>query len=224
MLLSEIVYNIKNLLEGGISTNDLDLSDRQIAFIVAYYRAKIIKQQTDQGQSISEQLWSDLGKVELLETDKYKGELHPIKTTKKSLPKIIQVANRDLIQYVGSLDGKTSYQRFTSSHNSFKRFRRYTNHLPSYSYIGNTFYFNNLNCNQKYVNIQAVVENPLDLQEYLEEEGECEIKGFDFEYPISATILDMIYKMMMDAELKLLLTVFKNTTNDSEDNPANRSN
>ena len=45
MTLGEIIYNAKNLLNKGQSTDDFNLSDRQWSFIVNYYRAKLVKQQ-----------------------------------------------------------------------------------------------------------------------------------------------------------------------------------
>ncbi len=225
MLLSEIVFNIRNLIEGGISDNSFDLSNRQIAFIVAYYRAKIIKQQTDQGQSLSPQLISDFGKVELKDQDKYDfNNLHIEKVNKDVLPSIIQAGNKDLITYIGALDGNTSYQLYHPQHHVFKCYRKYTSKLESYKRIGNTFYFYNLNPIQKYVNIQGVAENPLEVQEYLERTNQCSMLGLDFNYPISSAMLDMVYKMIMEAELRLLLNNFKNSTNDSNSNPTGKEN
>ena len=47
MLLSKIIYNIKNLYSGGIQSDDINLSDAQLAHIINYYRAKLIKQEQE---------------------------------------------------------------------------------------------------------------------------------------------------------------------------------
>ena len=40
--LNEIAYNIKNLVEGGISGEDSNLSIRQIKHMVDYHRANLL--------------------------------------------------------------------------------------------------------------------------------------------------------------------------------------
>ena len=63
MLQSEIIYNVKNLLAGGILSDDLDLSISQMAFIIDYYRARLVKQDQDKGRFNTELYIQNLGKV-----------------------------------------------------------------------------------------------------------------------------------------------------------------
>ncbi|NJO65416.1 MAG: hypothetical protein HC836_47180 [Richelia sp. RM2_1_2] len=42
--LNEIVYNIKNIRKAGGLTDDDDLSNRQLYFIVGYVRSMLIKE------------------------------------------------------------------------------------------------------------------------------------------------------------------------------------
>ena len=70
MWLSEIVYNIKNLIGGGINSDDLNLRDSQFAFIIAYYRSKLLKQDQDKGRDNLELYKQNLGKVEVMMADK----------------------------------------------------------------------------------------------------------------------------------------------------------
>jgi len=51
--LREIVYNIKNIAEGGTSlTEDSKISDSQVEFLVNVYRAKTLMQYTNSGRSV----------------------------------------------------------------------------------------------------------------------------------------------------------------------------
>ena len=50
MLLSEIVYNIKNLIAGGLESDDENLSNAQVGFMVGYYRAKLFRQDRLKGR------------------------------------------------------------------------------------------------------------------------------------------------------------------------------
>ncbi len=51
--LNEIAYNIKNLISGGVASDDSDVSLRQIKFMVHYHRANLLIQYTDNGRKAS---------------------------------------------------------------------------------------------------------------------------------------------------------------------------
>jgi hypothetical protein len=53
MTLNEIAYNIKNIVEGGISGEDSTLSIRQIKAMVNYHRAQLLADYTKFGKSLS---------------------------------------------------------------------------------------------------------------------------------------------------------------------------
>ena len=54
MTLSEIAYNIKNIVEGGISGDDSNLSLSQIKHMIHYHRAQLLTKYTDSGRFISD--------------------------------------------------------------------------------------------------------------------------------------------------------------------------
>ena len=51
--LNEIAYNIRNIISGGVSSDDTDVSLRQIKFMVHYHRANLLMQYTDNGKKAS---------------------------------------------------------------------------------------------------------------------------------------------------------------------------
>jgi len=51
--LNEITYNIKNIVSGGVASDDSDISNRQIKFMVHYHRANLLMQYTDNGKKAS---------------------------------------------------------------------------------------------------------------------------------------------------------------------------
>ena len=57
MTLDEIAYNIKNLVEGGISGEDSNLSIRQIRHMIHYHRAQLLLKYTDGGRFVSEPMF-----------------------------------------------------------------------------------------------------------------------------------------------------------------------
>ena len=56
MTLNEIAYNIKNVLEGGASTLDSNISIRQIQAMIHYHRAQLLLKYTDGGRYLSKSL------------------------------------------------------------------------------------------------------------------------------------------------------------------------
>ena len=59
MTLNEIAYNIRNIVEGGISGEDSNISIRQIEAMVHYHRAELLMKYTDNGRYISEKMISE---------------------------------------------------------------------------------------------------------------------------------------------------------------------
>ena len=60
MTLDEIAYNIKNLVEGGISGEDSNLSIRQIKHMIHYHRANLLTKYTDSGRFVSDPMFQTL--------------------------------------------------------------------------------------------------------------------------------------------------------------------
>lgn len=58
MTLNEIAYNIKNIVEGGISGEDSKISISQIKAMIHYHRARLIGKYSNQGRSFSEWMLS----------------------------------------------------------------------------------------------------------------------------------------------------------------------
>lgn len=56
MTLNEIAYNIKNIVEGGISGEDSTLSLRQVKSMVNYHRAQLLAEYTKFGKKLSKSL------------------------------------------------------------------------------------------------------------------------------------------------------------------------
>ena len=56
MTLNEIAYNIKNIVEGGATTLDSNISIRQIKAMIHYHRAQLLLKYTDGGRYLSKSL------------------------------------------------------------------------------------------------------------------------------------------------------------------------
>lgn len=131
--LKEISYNIKNILEGGRTTQSSQFSLRQLAFFAIYYRALLIRRDTDYFKRL-DGIEQDLGNIsaEVVQMDIGKArELpHSILRTSKEIPKPVRMRSRTPITFVGSPDLQEQYP-FTERGNArFSQYGRYTGNDP----------------------------------------------------------------------------------------------
>lgn len=218
MLLSEIIYNIKNLRAGGVQSDDDNIADEQIAFIINYYRAKLIKQELDRGKDIKTIYVQNLGKVEVDTFDK--NECCAIENcsirTKLQLPKVTESNGKLNITFVGLLNGEP-FQEYSSTSAYWKQYNKYTKNLPGYYYENGYIYLINLpNVMLSYINVKGVFEDPKQAEEFrtckCNNDTNC-IEGFDFEYPIPHYMVDTIVKMVADSEFRITFNKIDMTNN-----------
>lgn len=224
-LFSELIYNVKNLRRNGRVSDDDSFTDRQWAFIINYYRAKIVRQDIAKSRVVSGNQVQNLGKVTLIKADKNECcDIHDcVLRIEKPLPNAIDTDVHPLITYVGLLNGTKSFQRTTYERAIYDQHSKYTGKQPKYYELGNYIYILNPPTNNlKYINIQAVFEDPKAAVKYRtcdceQNEETCYI-GYDFKYPLSIDKIDTLVKMIMEAEEKFSLIQPSDKTNDTADN------
>lgn len=127
--LQEITYNIKNILEGGRSTQDSPFSLRQISFFVLYYRSLLIRRETDYFKRLDE-LEQDLGlvTVEVSEEPVGRADELPkaILRTSEEIPSPVRMRKRKPITFVGSPDLDEQYPFGERGQARYQSYGRYT--------------------------------------------------------------------------------------------------
>lgn len=219
MTLLELIYNIKNLKAGGIQSDDENISDAQYAFIIDYYRNKLIKQEQEKGKFTKDLYIQNLGKVDI---DKYDAheccEIENCKLrTKIKIPKPLETNTGLSLSFVGLLNG-IPFQKYSFNSSLWQQYNRYTSKSPGYYYQNGYIYLiNTPNIMLKYINIQGIFENP----EKAESFRTCDCSqnnlicnnSFDFEYPMPTHLVDTLFKMIMDAELRITPNTTDTTNN-----------
>jgi hypothetical protein len=221
MLFSEIIFNVKNLLSGGIESDDENLSNNQLAFIINYYRAKLLKQKEDRGLFTKQLFVQNLGNTELIIADKNEccDVNQCILRTKFKVPKPM---NERSITFVGLVNGKP-FQ--ISQHNKiiWELKDKWTGKEPKWYWQNGYIYIVNSPSNGlKIINIQGIFENPLIVNKFNTckcEDDECSnaFDSFDFEYPMPMSQVDIIVKLIAETEIRLLLSLPSDITNDGLD-------
>jgi hypothetical protein len=226
MLHSELIYNIKNIISKGVQSDDLKISDRQIAFIINYYRAKLLKQDAQRHHGMSLEDVQDLGKVELIQADEHECcEINAcVLRTKHKLPATIELrSTRHGLTFVGTYKGK-AFQETSYNRSQFDSFAPYTGKMTKWYIKGRYLYIVNPVGLLSFINVQGLFEDPLEANKFrtcdCPNEEVCQT-GYDYEYPLSAMHVDTIVKLMLQTELSVLLGVLSDNNNNAKDELSN---
>lgn len=235
MKLSEIISTIRNLPRGGQGDfDDNAYTDRQLAFIVNYYRTKLIDQDINKGKVLTQYYVQTLGKVRLTKASKTEcGALDCdigdyILRTENILPKAVDTNAQNLITYVGTIDGKVPYQKTSFQSSKYDKFAKYTGNRTKYYELNSYLYIVNPPSNNlKYISITGVFEDPLQVNEFKStscDDSDYCFDPFDMEYPMSMKHLDTIYKLIVNTEFRFNTILQSDTDNNTKDDNLNRTN
>jgi hypothetical protein len=224
ILASEIIYNIKNLIAGGVQSDDTQLSDRQLMFIINYYRAKLMRQEYGNYRSVAIEEIQDLGRVDLINVDPHEcgcNEGECILRTKLQIPKTMRFpGERHGLTFVGQYAGM-SYQEETWQSAPWTTFSKYTGKDTKWFFKGRYIYIlNPKNARLNHINLQGIFDDPREANEFKTcecDNGEECNAGFNYEYPIAAHHVEPLTKMVMQSEMQWSTILPEDTTNNSLD-------
>jgi|GEM_PF-2869778 len=213
--LTEIVFNLRNLVVGGRPSDDIIISYNQLKFIVGYKRAQYLRQDYNKNYFDNDFVYQDLGCLEMELADE--AECCTFETgckifrTKKLLPQFVKLVDR-----------------FGMKINAINKTKRFELVLPErFPFIGNTkypsltekiFYLNNrlYSKNLYGLNVRGILANPDDARGFVCGDGPCFTE--ESQYPITADMLELITKDIMQTELRMLITTAQDLENDAKDN------
>jgi hypothetical protein len=215
--LKEIIYNLKNIKAGGKQSDDIVLSDEQYMFMVDQYRAKRIRQDIERGKKINPNLIQSLGFLTLIktdETDMYEIGGCDIYKTDTVIPKAIETNTINLLTYVGPDSYGMPFQRTSAGKLIWDLQSRYSKSITKWFELMDRIY---VASGRSYsgIYVDGIFESPYKVLEFTNQVDESD--PFEFEYPISVTMLDDIYKLMSDLELRIQLMAPLDLTNDGNE-------
>ncbi len=228
MKLSEIISAIRNLPRSGQGDfDDNAYTDRLLAFIINYYRVKMIDQDMNKGKTLTQYYVQTLGKVRLIKASKtecgtYDCDLGDfILRTENIVPKSVDTNTQNLITYVGTIDGKTNYQRTTFQSAKYDLFAKYTGKRTKYYELNGYLYIVNPPSNNlKYISVTGVFEDPLLVNEFKStscDDSDFCFNPFDIEYPLSMKHIDTIYKLIVNTEFRFNNILIPDNNNNTQD-------
>jgi hypothetical protein len=206
MKAKEIVFHLRNLKAGGTQSQNESISDMEYLAMVDYYRAILIRQQQGNNYRVNDKIVQHLGEIEVDLTYDEQTSL-----TVSEIPSPVETNIGVLIIEVKDTYGR-KYQRCSSNSISWTHYSRFTKDQPKWFFLDNKIGVVNHAAGDT-LKIAGIFESPLEAIKFVGKDNPLD--PLDFEYPISITMLDAIYKMIMDSEMRFLMGNHNDTLNNS---------
>lgn len=219
---NEIIYNLSNLYDGGIGSDDDNISNDQLIWLFNNYRAKLIREDLSKKRSIDPQIVQSLGCVRFECVDASECcDIPSYTTVLRSvlpIPKMIEGYQKNYLTYVGTVDKQTPYLITSEAQTRWSKYNKYTSKVGRAYLINDDRYLYIANAPEglEVLNVQGIFENPEDATKFTTCAGEpCFTR--DEDYPISAHMIPIINSLITQADLRLLSSTTPDSTNDAKD-------
>lgn len=223
MLIKEIIQRVQSLYSKGVQSDDTRLSSRHIYSKLKSSRAKLIKQKLDKNQITSSWNTQVLPCVELEIAPAHECPCLPpigcsILKSKHPLPKPVNSRNKELIEYVTSLDGSIIYSKTSWDEKKYKKGNKYTSEKPDY-YIRNGYLYLTHKSGPRVVTVGGVFEDPVEAisySSYCTDVDDC-VNPLETDFPIDEDQVDTLVEMASKELVALFSQMKEDLTNDSKD-------
>ena len=219
--IKEIVYDIKNLVRGGIQSDDEIISDRQIEFQVNSLRAQFIRQDLNKRRTVSDNIKQV---IHCLEVEPVSGttcglssDLHIVRS-KIKVPNAIETAHSDLITAIGPT-GILSLNFHVIPYNRapWAGTNKYTKRMTCAFLLDSFVYVVGPDAALlNKVKVEGVWQNPRDIENYLDSNGHPSYNAEEHDYPLSTSMLDLIKQQMIAVNLQTFVSSPTDLTNNAK--------
>jgi hypothetical protein len=216
MTLKEIVYNILGLYGGGKITDDIVPPERQIEFMVHYWRASMIRNDAERNSYVSSIFYQPLGVLDLELVDAAEDcdwELDcTILRTVQKVPKPIRLKDQDAI-YIYTLDNKAIPLIAFDAVESIEGNRFVKG--PYAIYRDERIYIVKAPKLFEVIRVRGIFENPVEVGNFNTcDDGACYTN--DSQYPISADMVEKLTHAILSRELRQVLLTKADEINNSK--------
>jgi len=213
MKASEIIYYIQNLRQKGIQSDDNQISDDMVFFSLNNKRDFLLRQEEERYNSVNPEIAQTLSielepshLIDLILCDIRYKEICVLKS-KLPIPLTINLKTSNNYLYLGGMDGKSPYTYSEVQTLKYLVTSKYTGNKTKYLVMNSYLYIINPPSNAlRYVKMIALFHNPKEAKEFIDlTEGKSNIDIFDpydFEYPITGNMLETVYAMMLDKDIR----------------------
>ena len=204
--LREIVYNIKNIAEGGTSlTEDSKISDSQVEFLVNAYRAKTLMQYTNSGRSVHPQT---------LQTFKHTASTD--NNTFIDFPSVINFNENRAVKWIVFYDSSASTSEYieigTKGSIAYLSGNRFTSAKKTARIQDGRIYFSNFDLDDgDYLEVSAIFSNPTEIT--------TNVGLFDKDtsiYPLPTELITTLTQEILAKEYRVIMSTPRDKEIDGE--------
>jgi len=219
--IKEIVYDIKNIVRGGMQSDDDLISDRQIEFQVNSLRAQFIRQDVNKRRSISDNIKQVIHCLEVIPVSGTTCGLSNdlvIMRSKEKIPNAIETAHQDLITAIGPTGIlSVNFHMIPYNRAPWVGANKYTKKMTCAFLLDSFVYIIGPEAEMlKKIKVEGVWQNPRDIEKYLKDDGTLSYDGDTEEYPLSTSMLDLIKQSMMAQNMQPLIQSPTDLTNNAK--------
>jgi hypothetical protein len=215
--LNKLVFDIRNIAYGGELTDDLKISERQVAYWVAQARALFIRQELSARMSPADSWIQHLKCVDLELIDSSECcdvdlGCFILKSIKK-IPGTIKRRDRNNILSVESLDGEYSYSETTSFRRKYAQYNKYTATGKRW-YLKNDHLYISGDKTTLGVTLSGIFEDPEEVREFKTCTGET-CFTWDSEYPVDLGMATRITDIILSSKMGIARQMPGDATNNA---------
>lgn len=219
--LKEIVYDIKNIIRGGMQSDDEVISDRQIEFQIHSLRAQFIRQDINKRRTISDNIKQV---IHCLEVEPVSGTTCGLSSdliivrSKEKIPNAIETSHQDLVTAIGPTGIlSVNFHMIPYNRAPWAGNNRYTKKM-TFAFVLDSFVYiigPEAERLQK-IKVEGVWQNPKDIEEYKKDDGSLSYDAEHEEYPLSTSMLDLIKQSMLATNMQPLVQMPTDLTNNAK--------
>lgn len=219
--LDKLTYNLLNMARGGVLSDDENISFRQVEFWVHNTRALLIRQDIQKKRAISGNI---IQVLPCLDVDIVDASLCPctvptgcsVLRTRKTIPKPLEIDEKDLITKVSSIGltdrGYTLINLFRAS---WVGYNKYAKNNPKAFYFDGYIWLIQASDPVEKINVYGVFEDPTELAAYVDCQNQPCYSN-DMNYPVSAWMLPMMEKLIMESNFRIIATTQTDSTGNAK--------
>lgn len=210
MTLNQLVDNILLIARNNNIAESEHLSRIQIEKWIIGYRAMLIKQDIDKGRDINELYLTTIEPIHLDREETVPGYFTYVGD--KELPKLIDFNYRPGVINVRDMFGNI-IQIGSRTKAKLQKYRKAT--CKDYiAWVKNNRIYVDGDSNQlEYISVDVIAEDPTELNACFDP---------DNEFPIPSAMIPTITQMILERELRFMITMPSDNTNDAHDDTQNR--
>jgi len=219
--IKEIVYDLKNIIRGGLQSDDEMISDRQIEFQVNSLRAQYIRQDVNKRRSISDNIKQV---IHCLEVEPISGTTCGLSNdimivrSKEKVPNAIETSHQDLITAIGPTGIlSTNFHMIPYNRAPWAGNNRYTKRMTFAFLLDSFVYITGPEAEMlEKIKVEGVWQNPRDIESYKKDDGSPSYDAEMEEYPLSTSMLDLIKQSMIATNLQPLVQMPTDISNNAK--------